>query len=114
MIVVVKKNAANCLNKISRVECDVRKCKFGAKCQNSKFQRHRIESQPFMTANKGGDVRTTKSIEEGTIIFEYVGEVISEKEYLRRKATLYAHDTHNYCASLGKNQIIDSITSAGS
>lgn len=68
----------NCLNRLLQIECDVKVCKFGTKCQNTQIQKHQIGShvQPFKTTNKGWGVRTTKSIEKGIIIFEYVGEVI--------------------------------------
>lgn len=52
-------------------------------CKNQRIQRH--EGAPaldkFMTENKGWGIRTKMAINNGTFILEYVGEVVSDKEF---------------------------------
>lgn len=42
-----------------------------------------------MTTDKGWGVRTQQSIKSGDFILEYVGEVVSEREFKSRMATRY-------------------------
>lgn len=42
-----------------------------------------------MTEDKGWGVRTQQSIKSGDFILEYVGEVVSEREFKSRMATRY-------------------------
>jgi hypothetical protein len=52
-------------------------------------------------------VKTKYAIKPGEFILEYVGEVVSEKEFKARMATLYIHDTHHYCLNLDGGLVID-------
>lgn len=42
-----------------------------------------------MTEDKGWGVRTQQAIKSGDFILEYVGEVVSEREFKSRMATRY-------------------------
>ena len=44
---------------------------------------------------------------DGEFILEYVGEVVSEREFKTRMATRYANDTHHYCLHLDGGLVID-------
>ena len=52
-------------------------------CKNQRIQRHEWAPglDKFMTENKGWGVRTKLPISNGTFILEYVGEVVSDKEF---------------------------------
>lgn len=50
-----------------------------------------------MTEDKGWGVRTQQSIKSGDFILEYVGEVVSEREFKSRMATRY--DSIHICRS---------------
>ncbi|VVC87422.1 unnamed protein product [Leptidea sinapis] len=74
-----------------------------------RIQRHEWASalEKFMTENKGWGVRTKHKITSGDFILEYVGEVVSDKEFKERMATRYARDTHHYCLHLDGGLVID-------
>lgn len=56
---------------------------------------------------KGWGVKTKYAIKNGEFILEYVGEVVSEKEFKNRMASRYQHDTHHYCLNLDGGLVID-------
>lgn len=72
-------------------ECSPQLCPCGEKCENQKIQKHEWAPglQKFMTEDKGWGVRTQQSIKSGVFILEYVGEVVSEREFKSRMATRY-------------------------
>ncbi|MHC5848218.1 hypothetical protein ACYT7O_10640, partial [Streptococcus pyogenes] len=45
-------------------------------------------------------MRTKLPIEKGTYILEYVGEVVTEREFKNRMASIYLNDIHHYCLHL--------------
>ena len=98
-----------CINRMVFSECSPQFCPCGEKCKNQKIQKHDWSPglQRFMTENKGWGVRTQKSIKSGDFILEYVGEVVSEREFKSRMATRYANDTHHYCLHLDGGLVID-------
>lgn len=99
----------NCLNRMVYTECSPTNCPTRDKCQNQKIQKHDIAPgvERFMTENKGWGVRTKLPIEKGTYILEYVGEVVTEREFKERMATIYLNDTHHYCLHLDGGLVID-------
>ena len=60
-----------------------------------------------MTPSKGWGIKITQPIKAGDFILEYVGEVVSEKEFKHRMQTTYANDTHHYCLNLDRGLVID-------
>lgn len=52
-------------------------------------------------------MRTKQPIKTGEFILEYVGEVVSDKEFKDRMATIYTEDTHHYCLHLDGGLVID-------
>ncbi|XP_043260523.1 histone-lysine N-methyltransferase ash1 isoform X2 [Colletes gigas] len=99
----------DCINRMVFSECSPQLCPCGEKCENQKIQKHEWAPglQKFMTKNKGWGVRTQQSIKSGVFILEYVGEVVSEREFKSRMATRYANDTHHYCLHLDGGLVID-------
>lgn len=98
-----------CINRMVFSECSPQFCPCSEKCKNQKIQKHDWAPglQRFMTEVKGWGVRTQKSIKSGEFILEYVGEVVSEREFKSRMATRYANDTHHYCLHLDGGLVID-------
>ena len=79
----------DCINRMVFSECTPQFCPCGDKCKNQKIQRHEWSPglQRFMTESKGWGIRTKDSIKVGDFILEYVGEVVSEREFKSRMAT---------------------------
>lgn len=103
----------NCLNRLVYTECVPETCPCGDKCRNTKIQKHIVAPvERFMTqckdgSSKGWGVKTNHLIKKGTYILEYVGEVVSEREFKERMATLYINDIHHYCLHLEGGLFID-------
>ncbi|XP_030370932.1 histone-lysine N-methyltransferase ash1 isoform X2 [Scaptodrosophila lebanonensis] len=99
----------NCLNRMVYTECSPSNCPAGDKCRNQKIQKHEVAPgvERFMTADKGWGVRTKLHIPKGTYILEYVGEVVTEREFKERMGTIYLNDTHHYCLHLDGGLVID-------
>nr|XP_053639713.1 uncharacterized protein LOC128693874 [Cherax quadricarinatus] len=99
----------DCINKMMLIECFSQTCPIADSCGNQPIQRHEYKTclQRFMTPNKGWGIKTTQEIKAGTFIMEYVGEVVSEKEFKLRMQTKYANDTHHYCLNLDRGMVID-------
>ena len=91
------------------IECTPQTCPIPDRCSNQRIQKHLSLSclMRFMTRNKGWGVKITEPIKAGTFILEYVGEVVSEKEFKHRMQTTYANDTHHYCLNLDRGLVID-------
>ncbi|KAJ2949544.1 hypothetical protein O0L34_g15464 [Tuta absoluta] len=99
----------DCINRLVFAECSSQLCPCGDKCKNQRIQRHEWAGglEKFMTESKGWGVRTKETIAAGDFILEYVGEVVSDKEFKERMATRYARDTHHYCLHLDGGTVID-------
>ncbi|KAH8322182.1 hypothetical protein KR059_006750 [Drosophila kikkawai] len=99
----------NCLNRMVYTECSPTNCPAAEKCRNQKIQRHAVAPgvERFMTVDKGWGVRTKLPIAKGTYILEYVGEVVTEREFKQRMASIYLNDTHHYCLHLDGGLVID-------
>ena len=91
------------------IECSPQTCPIADVCSNQRIQRHEIITclQRFMTPNKGWGIKATKDIKPATFILEYVGEVVSEKEFKHRMQTKYSNDKHHYCLNLDRGMVID-------
>ncbi|KAI9588335.1 histone-lysine N-methyltransferase ash1 [Glossina fuscipes] len=99
----------NCLNRMVYTECSPANCPTKEKCRNQKIQRHEVAAgvERFMTADKGWGVRTKQPVVKGTYILEYVGEVVTEREFKERMASIYLNDNHHYCLHLDGGLVID-------
>ncbi|KAF4531360.1 hypothetical protein B566_EDAN018103, partial [Ephemera danica] len=99
----------DCINRLVYSECSTQLCPCKERCANQKIQKHEWAPgiEKFMTKDKGWGVRTKKSIKSGEFILEYVGEVVSEKEFKNRMASRYSNDTHHYCLNLDGGLVID-------
>lgn len=52
-------------------------------------------------------MKTEKRIRSGEYILEYVGEVVTDKEFKKRMTSLYKNDIHHYCLNLDGGLVID-------
>ncbi|KAK9809740.1 hypothetical protein WJX73_001840 [Symbiochloris irregularis] len=98
-----------CLNRILNLECTPEFCPCGDQCSNQMFSRRRYASLDKRRAGaKGFGLFTTQDLKAGQFIIEYVGEVLEEEEYVRRRS--YYHDInqrHYYFMNIGNGEVID-------
>lgn len=99
----------DCINRLVYAECAPQLCPCKELCKNQRIQRHEWAPalDKFMTENKGWGIRTMMPIVTGNFILEYVGEVVSDKEFKDRMASRYMKDTHHYCLHLDGGLVID-------
>ena len=99
-----------CLNRMTFTECDPETCPLGdTSCSNLVIQKHlsSVVVQRFMTNEKGFGIRTKTHINPGSFIMEYLGEVVTDKEFKRRMNSDYQKDSHHYCLHVGEGVVID-------
>ncbi|CAH1775003.1 unnamed protein product [Owenia fusiformis] len=98
-----------CLNRMMYAECSPETCPCANSCGNQSIQRHKWVKglEKYNTENRGYGVRTTVKINADQFILEYVGEVVSGKEFRRRMIEKYSQDNHHYCLNLGSGIVID-------
>ena len=98
----------DCINRMTYTECDPT-CNLGERCSNTAIQKHQSTAavERFMTRDKGWGIRAKTDIPSGTFIMEYLGEVVTDKEFKRRMHTDYKKDSHHYCLYLGEGMVID-------
>ena len=104
-----EKCGEDCINRMTYTECDPKLCPSGERCTNNSIQKHRTAPgiERFMTKEKGWGIRTKNEIKSGVFIMEYVGEVVSEKEFKLRMHHEYADDNHHYCLHMDGSMVID-------
>jgi histone-lysine N-methyltransferase SETD2 len=97
---------ADCINRLTFVECNPRYCPLGRTCSNQRFQRREYAPlERFLAGAKGWGVRAVEDVPAGTFLIEYVGEVISNQECMRR---LQERPTrHYYYLTLDASECID-------
>lgn len=100
---------SSCLNRSMSYECDPDKCLCKNMCTNVQIQKlASLQLERFTTEGKGVGVRTKDLVKKGVCIVEYVGEVITKEEYLRRLSTIYKGSPHFYGMHLHGKYVIDS------
>ncbi|RLN91196.1 hypothetical protein BBJ28_00003292 [Nothophytophthora sp. Chile5] len=98
----------SCLNFATYVECSAA-CRAGSYCRNQRLQHpERFPTlEPFKTEHKGYGVRTREHIAQLSIVGEYVGEIIDQKELARRLKTVPRHELNFYYLLLAPGVYID-------
>ena len=98
-----------CLNRMTYTECDPDSCHLKNRCSNQSIQKHLSTTvlRRFMTPHKGWGVKTKCKIKKDTFIMEYLGEVVTDKEFKQRMHTDYKQDNHHYCLHVGEGMVID-------
>ncbi|OZJ05705.1 hypothetical protein BZG36_01453 [Bifiguratus adelaidae] len=97
-----------CINRMMFMEC-VGDCACGVYCQNRRFQHKRYADVDIIrTEKKGFGLRALQDLRPNDFIMEYVGEVISNPEFIRRTKTYEAEGLrHFYFMTLKSDEIID-------
>jgi AWS domain/SET domain len=97
----------DCLNGMLNIECVNGFCDCGKECKNQRFQRRQYSKFEVRRAGlKGFGLFALEDIKKGAFIVEYVGEVLDEEEYLRRKE--YYHSVgqrHYYFMNIGNGEV---------
>ncbi|ETI48756.1 CMGC/CDK protein kinase [Phytophthora nicotianae P1569] len=98
----------SCLNFATYVECTA-SCPTGQYCRNQRLQHPERypHLEPFKTEHKGYGVRTRQHIPQLSIVGEYVGEIIDQKELARRLKSVPRHELNFYYLLLAPGVYID-------
>ena len=84
-------------------------CGCGSDCQNQRFQRKQYATVSVIkTEKKGYGLRADADLQPNDFIFEYIGEVIDERQF-RRRMVQYDEEgiKHFYFMSLSKGEFVD-------
>lgn len=99
----------DCFNRMLHIECSVTLCPCEKECQNRRFQKHHTaKTEKFDAGKKGWGLRPLNRLKPGSLIGEYVGEVIDPSMMLERKA-MYSEkgNTHHFFMNLTPQIVID-------
>ncbi|KFZ06158.1 hypothetical protein V501_07656 [Pseudogymnoascus sp. VKM F-4519 (FW-2642)] len=108
----------DCYNRMMLYECDNGNCPLGAElCGNRAFAdlherrakggKYRVGVEVIKTEDRGYGVRANRCFQEGQIIVEYTGEIITEPECQRRMREDYKNNECYYLMLFDQNMIID-------
>ncbi|EWC47830.1 hypothetical protein DRE_03030 [Drechslerella stenobrocha 248] len=99
----------SCINAETFVECVDGDSNCGGQCQNQRFQsREYADVSVIQTEKKGYGLRANVSMEPGTFIYEYIGEVINESQFRKRRDQYGKEDIkHFYFMSIKVGEYID-------
>ncbi|GMM37764.1 histone methyltransferase [Saccharomycopsis crataegensis] len=101
---------SDCINRLTSVECIDTHCyTCGPECRNQRFQnREYSKISVFQTEKKGYGVRAEADLAQGQFVYEYIGEVIDEKNFKKRMMDYDREGIkHFYFMMLQKNEFID-------
>ncbi|KAJ5736542.1 uncharacterized protein N7483_001667 [Penicillium malachiteum] len=99
---------SDCINRATKIEC-VGDCGCGADCQNQRFQKKQYAQVAVIkTEKKGYGLRAEINLEPHQLIYEYVGEVVGEAQFQKRRRDYDAQKIkHFYFMSLNKGEFVD-------
>jgi hypothetical protein len=105
----------NCINRMLCIECHPDVCPAGEYCQNQRFQRRQFPRvELFKTENKGFGVRVLQMVQAGTLMFEYVGEVLTTGAFKKRIRQYHEEGrSHFYFMGLTSDEVIDATQKGG-
>ncbi|ORZ03451.1 hypothetical protein BCR43DRAFT_483390 [Syncephalastrum racemosum] len=104
---VVEKDVS--IGKMLFFECNPDACPCRDQCSNQRFRRgdRAAKTEVFPTQKRGWGLRTENDIEEGRLIIEYIGEIISTQECKKRMDALYIDQQNFYFLEYNKGEVID-------
>jgi SET domain-containing protein len=104
-----------CINQMLCIECHPDVCPVGEYCQNQRFQRrHFPKVELVKTEKKGFGVRLLQDVQPNTLIFEYVGEVLTTEAFKKRIRQYHEEErSHFYFMSLTSDEVIDATRKGG-
>lgn len=84
-------------------------CGCGPDCQNQRFQKKQYAPVTVIkTDKKGYGLRAEANLDSNQLIYEYVGEVVGEAQFQRRRRDYDAQNIkHFYFMSLNKGEFVD-------
>ena len=86
----------NCVNQSLQIECDSN-CSIVSRCSNNQFRSAKFPKvEIFKTGKTGHGLRTCEAVVSGTVIIEYVGEVIKKTEIPNRMKDYKREGLKNY------------------
>ncbi|KAJ5728055.1 hypothetical protein N7493_004385 [Penicillium malachiteum] len=99
---------SDCINRATKIEC-VGDCGCGPDCQNQRFQKKQYAQVAVIkTENKGYGLRAETNLDPHQLIYEYVGEVVGEAQFQKRRRDYDAQNIkHFYFMSLNKGEFVD-------
>lgn len=105
----------NCLNRMLNIECVAKYCPCGERCTNRCFSKRVYAKLEIRRAGaKGFGLFAAEDVKAGQFIVEYVGEVLEEEEYARRKEFYIATgQRHYYFMNVGNGEVIDAARRGG-
>ncbi|WVQ83668.1 hypothetical protein IAT38_005811 [Cryptococcus sp. DSM 104549] len=106
---------SDCINRALFIECLAGECRAGKHCRNQQFsKREYADIDVVLTEMKGYGLRARSSIAGGTLIYEYIGEVVAEKTFRKRMAQYVDEGIrHFYFMMLQKEEYIDATKKGG-
>lgn len=104
-----------CINRELFQECSEVYCPHGSRCTNRRFQLKEYAPLDVMRAGKKGfGLFARENMPAGTFLIEYVGEVLEEEEYERRKQFYEkSHQRHYYFMNIGNGETVDATRKGG-
>lgn len=105
----------NCINRLTQVECIKSECHCGQYCQNQRFERGQYADVEIIeTEKKGFGLRAGDDLPADRFIYEYIGEVVEQKEFLKRMEE-YRNEgiRHFYFMMLQREEFLDATRKGG-
>lgn len=104
-----------CINRELFQECSEVYCPHGSHCTNRRFQLKQYAPLDVLRAGKKGfGLFAKEDLSAGTFLIEYVGEVLEEEEYERRKQFYEkSHQRHYYFMNIGNGETVDATRKGG-
>jgi len=106
---------SDCINRLTQVECLPEDCRCRSFCLNQRFQRKQyVPIEVVQTEKKGFGIRAAAEIRKDDMIYEYIGDVISQPSFIKRMRE-YAEEgiRHFYFMMLQKDEYIDATKRGG-
>eukprot|EP00198_Chlamydomonas_reinhardtii_P005407 XP_001694743.1 histone methyltransferase [Chlamydomonas reinhardtii] len=99
----------DCINRMLCIECVPGFCPSEDKCTNQMFSKRMYANLEIRRAGaKGFGLFALEDIKAGQFIIEYIGEVLEEDEYQRRKEYyMSVGQRHYYFMNIGNGEVID-------
>ncbi|MCO5598683.1 hypothetical protein L7F22_052781 [Adiantum nelumboides] len=106
---------AGCINRLTQVECRASDCNCGDYCQNRRFQNHEyVDVEIVQTEKKGFGLRASKAVPTDRLIYEYIGEVVEQSEFMRRMQQYKDEGIrHYYFMMLQREEFLDATKKGG-
>ncbi|KAK4688692.1 [histone H3]-lysine36 N-trimethyltransferase, partial [Tremellales sp. Uapishka_1] len=106
---------SDCINRAIYIECLADECRARGQCRNQRFAKKQYaDIGVVQTEMKGFGLRAETDLSSGSLIYEYIGEVVTDKTF-RKRMQAYAEEgiRHFYFMMLQKDEYIDATKKGG-